>query len=245
MPNHVSQRLTFTGPAHVIAAMLAAIRTDHPAEHMTGGFDDEAKVYTKPNPEDEDKAPIGWLHKDGTFKTRAFSKEAGKWVDANHAAMPEGWVPKIEPAWSQLIDFHKIIPAPPCVVQGSISFNDEAKHPNRNWYQWNSERWGTKWNAYATKMDEAGRLCLETAWALPKPVYEALSWLFPEVSIAVEFVDEGWCFWGQGRLRGGEWEAIDTREGAAGVDSKTDPLLIRLEKELRGHDITKEEEAEV
>ncbi len=73
------------------------------------------------------------------------------------------------------------------------------------------QAWGTKWNAYSQDVDvDAGTAKFDTAWSCPRPVFIALSKLFPEAEIEVQFADEDLgsnC--GQFTLKAGEVTAND------------------------------------
>ena len=58
-----------------------------------------------------------------------------------------------------------------------------------NWYDWNRKHWGTKWNAYESKLD-GDVLRFETAWSAPHPVLEALSSATPKALIPHARADE-------------------------------------------------------
>ncbi|PQO47409.1 hypothetical protein C5Y93_05025 [Blastopirellula marina] len=92
------------------------------------------------------------------------------------------------------IDFRQIVPMPPVIFVGDLSSNDKEANPNRNWYDWNIQNWGTKWNAYGTEDQGDNCLYFETAWSSPVPVLEALSWLFPELRFEMRSTDEGGYF---------------------------------------------------
>lgn len=89
-------------------------------------------------------------------------------------------------------DFNKIIPPPANMVTGTLSYDrmQELKAQGiPNWYDWNIENWGTKWNAYnISSTDEYIRF--DTAWSTPDKVIEALSEKFPDVEIRVKYADE-------------------------------------------------------
>lgn len=87
------------------------------------------------------------------------------------------------------IDFNKIIPTPPNIFQGNLGEAERKKYGRNNWYDWNRDNWGTKWNAYDTRA-EFDVVTFDTAWAHPFPVILALSNKFPEVTFHVRFADE-------------------------------------------------------
>lgn len=223
MPNHVTTRLAFTGPDHSIAALRTAIATHHPEVHQQSHDGD--LVY-------KNGERFGWLDKNGkTFRTRG---DDSKIVVISEDGKPAGWEPVMREAFTQHIDFQRIIPQPPCVFTGDMSMSDEAANPGRNWYTWNSRKWGTKWNAYSTSADDAGRIKFDTAWAFPMPVITELSMLFPDVEITCETYGEGEWFWGTVRLKAGEVVGGGIVRSRGNEDGKYDAERKRLAKELKG-----------
>ena len=92
--------------------------------------------------------------------------------------------------------FNKILPQPSCVFRGNLGRKEEAQNSGRNWLDWNRRRWGTKWGAYdhAEPIKEKGSVVyrFDTAWSYPAPIFQELSALFPDLSIEVKAIDEGW-----------------------------------------------------
>ena len=58
-----------------------------------------------------------------------------------------------------------------------------------DWYGWQINNWGTKWNASDSYVD-GNTLHFQTAWSVPEPVLIKLSELFPKINILVKFADE-------------------------------------------------------
>jgi hypothetical protein len=93
------------------------------------------------------------------------------------------------------IDFNKIIPQPANIFLGDLS-NEDKKHCEAqgipNWYDWNTENWGTKWGAYSMndKRDTPDTIHFQTAWSVPEPVVEALAKMFPDVEMQWDYADE-------------------------------------------------------
>ena len=59
-----------------------------------------------------------------------------------------------------------------------LSIEDKAGHPVFNWYDWNCENWGTKWNACDPEVflgDDFLMLSFDTAWSPPGGFIEALT----------------------------------------------------------------------
>jgi len=70
------------------------------------------------------------------------------------------------------------------------------KYGAKNWYDWCVNNWGTKWNAYDTRVtdnsyDECLEVIFDTAWSPPIGVYEKLAEQFPKVDIEAYWSDEG------------------------------------------------------
>ena len=86
------------------------------------------------------------------------------------------------------IDFNKIIPPPDNMFTDNLGSKEReqcALEGRPNWYDWQCDNWGTKWNAYSAHIEsewDGGDCCeleihFDTAWATPTPIFEALrSW---------------------------------------------------------------------
>lgn len=73
-----------------------------------------------------------------------------------------------------------------------------AKQPNNthlDWYNWNCEHWGTKWDASEPRIEEevTNKIVyyFETAWAPPDPAIRLLSEQHPNSKITLEYEEEG------------------------------------------------------
>lgn len=106
-------------------------------------------------------------------------------------------IPTIDPTdW--LVDFGRLVPEPENLETGGCTGittpnkDGQAEHADGSLcrYQWNIRNWGTKWNGYSVVRDDKETLKIETAWAHPYPVIEALSRKFPDVEIDVKYADE-------------------------------------------------------
>lgn len=65
---------------------------------------------------------------------------------------------------------------------------------NQGGYDWCIQRWGTKWNSSGAVIDRRDRSVLisfQTAWSPPIPVIDALSRLFPELSLKLNYWEQG------------------------------------------------------
>jgi hypothetical protein len=61
----------------------------------------------------------------------------------------------------------------------------------KDWYDWASAHWGTKWNAYCIETISENEIVFTTAWGPPYPVLETLSLMFPSVKLEIEYEVEG------------------------------------------------------
>ncbi len=88
-------------------------------------------------------------------------------------------------------DFNAIIPTPEYVYQGDLpsDWKPSGKY-TVDWYTWNTEHWGTKWNAYSVHVGPE-EICFYTAWDCPRPVIEAISRQFPDSKLVLEYADAG------------------------------------------------------
>lgn len=97
------------------------------------------------------------------------------------------------------IDFNKIIPQPKTEESCSEQYLDPSvshamvleDRPWFNWYKWNCEHWGVKWNAYdgySTSTKSTLTFVFSTAWSLAEPIVNKLTGL--GYDFEVKFADE-------------------------------------------------------
>ena len=82
----------------------------------------------------------------------------------------------------EYIDFNAIVPPPEKMFTDNLSMDDRVRCAEEgipNWYDWQTENWGTKWNAYSQELIEQDncmlKLQFDTAWAPPIPIVERLA----------------------------------------------------------------------
>jgi len=131
----------------------------------------------------------------------AFVQKAG----AEHEA-PKGYSRE-----DDVFKFWNFIPVPKELFdeyypngEGRLSMDDQKRNPN-NWYDWNINNWGTKWEACRSDVyrDNPGEVAFtfDTAWAPPEPVFAAMVSQHPELRFKIRSVEEqGW---------GVEWLGVD------------------------------------
>lgn len=98
--------------------------------------------------------------------------------------------------------FNAIIPMPEKVYRGELlqSLNKDTKAELKlqgidNWYDWCSRHWGTKWDiderTVKVKLaDNTLIITFDTANRCPKPIIEALTKKFPNITLICEYSDE-------------------------------------------------------
>jgi len=81
---------------------------------------------------------------------------------------------------AEVFQFKNLIPMP-----------EEEKE---NWYEWNNNNWGTKWDVEAMTHDEDAtwiKIEFDTAWAPPEPIYLYMYKNFPNLSISWFYHEPG------------------------------------------------------
>ena len=80
-----------------------------------------------------------------------------------------------------------------------------SKFGYAEWYGWQSNNWGTKWNAYGQTELDADELEFDTAWSTPYKIMLKLSEKYPDVTFDVQYADEDFGYnVGTYTLMGGE-----------------------------------------
>ncbi len=63
-----------------------------------------------------------------------------------------------------------------------------------NWYEWNTSKWHTKWDACSVNIEEAPdnslNISFETAWSPPIPVFKAMTAQFPNLKFDFSWEEE-------------------------------------------------------
>lgn len=74
--------------------------------------------------------------------------------------------------------------------EGKKIYTNLTQYGYKDWYEWRNKHWGTKWNAcepapFTVRSDKEIFSAFDTAWNAPYPVIEALSKMFPSVTISM------------------------------------------------------------
>ncbi len=98
-------------------------------------------------------------------------------------------------------DFNHFIPQPDDIFREPLSSEKEKELDELgvpNWYRWNNQNWGTKWNGVCD--DEMAisvdgfpfehEYNLRTAWAFPAPVIDEMINMYPNLDFVIEGEEE-------------------------------------------------------
>jgi Ferredoxin-like domain in Api92-like protein len=134
------------------------------------------------------------------------------------------------------LNFDKLIPMPDAIRSSTDGGGMEADGSFRfpDWYIWNCEHWGTKWNACNTRLTITGngskviKLHFDTAWAPPWPIYEELAERFPSLTIEGHLLAESMEFGGRIRCQNGKIGYEDKTEQ---IEAKMAEVCAEIERE--------------
>lgn len=180
MPNHIKNRITINGPIEQIGQVVETFGTYSKAS-LSLSYDNNI-ICREIN---SDKWSVGWFNpKTGEFTRRDKPTLIG---------LPEGWEFEINDSYFHFPNFEKIIPPPENIFRGNLGEKERIqceKEGRPNWYDWNYENWGTKWNSYACEKEKLNVYTFETAWAGVPSLVLKMSEKFPEVEFLYEYADE-------------------------------------------------------
>ena len=92
-----------------------------------------------------------------------------------------------------------------CIELGETYLSNLSKYGYTTWYEWSCANWGAKWNAYNTYR-EGDTLYFQTAWSAVPEIVSEIAKVFPEVSLEYEWADEDFGYnAGHGYSEGGEF----------------------------------------
>lgn len=162
MPNHVVNILTISGDADLVAEIKSKISSSEDGFTLHIDFNKVA-----PLPDDL---------KGTTSPTRIISQ---KDYDKQEARIASG----------DLEEYEKRFGLSRGITQ-EMSVEFKKKYGTNNWYDWQRNEWGTKWNAYGQKLRENGDIKFETAWSTPARLIQKLSNQYPNATFRVRYADE-------------------------------------------------------
>ena len=78
------------------------------------------------------------------------------------------------------------------------------KYGSSNWYDWNNNNWGTKWDANESFYNKEDKMLqFETAWSAPGPIHQKMAEMFPDLTFQGSYADEDFGF-NTGNIEDGE-----------------------------------------
>lgn len=202
---------------------------------ITGDEQSLSELFSSCFRKKKHEVPNYWREK--AANTELEPKERKEWAD--RIAEREAQEPY------DIFDFNRIIPTPAFIFNGdSLAGGSREEATGRNWYRFNADRWGTKWNAYDMSIVEREESKLvftfDTAWNIPQPIIIELVYWFSELTFFHEFYDEGGWFFGDRTYQAGQLVIDRYIDG----DNKANyrDLEKRLSIELKGYDLDAEDE---
>lgn len=164
MANDIMNRITFNGDPEKIKTLLSQL-------HGENGFDFNRLI---PMPKELDiTSPSPWEiyiehHRDSEDMIERLPlqyKDEYKKAKRNHT------------------------PSEKDLIYGERAYNNILDYGHPTWYEWCTEKWGTKWNAYECSINlNIVQFC--TAWSIPRPIIQKMHEIFPDMDFIWEFADE-------------------------------------------------------
>lgn len=173
MPNHVKNRLRFSGDQEQIKALVEKFSTFYPSE-PNRSYDNNLIFKTE-------DGKVGWLQEGtGVFTRREMDTVVG---------VPDGYAQDMTESFTRFPDFAKVIIPPNNDAYNDIPDQQTVRNNPDHWYNWNSRNWGTKWNSYSHEQKN-GEYFFETAWGGVPNIISEIHRQFPGVKIDYSFADE-------------------------------------------------------
>ncbi|SUE95887.1 Uncharacterised protein [Ectopseudomonas mendocina] len=244
MPNHVSQRMTLVGPH----AAVQKFRTAHFIHGHPAGLQGEIDTFEKKTVDmaalqarvdagetlsEDEQRELNWWNNWGAGYHKRQAEEAKESLAKIEAGEP-----------GTMFSLDSFSPVAPFIFQGGLTLEDEKRTGRRNWYVDNRRRFGTKWDAYSCVVREEVTdlgdgnskfvFYYETAWSQPSPILDLIAQAYPDLHVTLEYLDEGWCFWGVRYSYG--YEVVDNEHTEYKGDVSAFKELMWLERNIGGWD---------
>jgi len=179
MPNHVLNKLTFTGSPDVLARLKETVKT----EDSLFSFN---QIIPMPESLNNDGSG-GWEQEIAeAIVLGRFYKAVNPYSYSSLADVLKEKMEEVE-KFQDKADKKKV----ETLVQNFYSYEFF------DWYEWRVKTWGTKWDAYNISPEWYGddnciHIDFSTAWSVPNAILIELSRMFPEVNIQNAYADEDW-----------------------------------------------------
>ena len=160
MPNHITNRLSIIGTEEQVAQVRAEIRGEE-----ADRFIDFHKIAPIPKELEGTVSPM-----------RIVSQEE---YDIQEKKIATNDLTENEKNWGISRSLTQ-----------ALADEYKAKFGHCDWYGWQTDNWGTKWNAYDQYSDDDNVIEFNTAWSTPYNLLVNLSKKYPQVTFEVEYADE-------------------------------------------------------
>ena len=144
-------------------------------------------------------------------------------------------------AWlKQPFTFYKLVPQPPESERDYNSEEGKTCEGGWDWYTWNCDHWGTKWDVSDCKIEQQNKNELtyrfNTAWSPPEDGIEEVSSKFPELSFLLIYFEAGMGFMGKSFFENG------SRNELLVIEDFYDSDLVQI---IRDEDLAEDEGIEI
>ena len=186
MPNHVANILKFEGSQEDVKVLRLAIASEKQLED--GSADEKVIDFNKIIPMPSSMNITSGTTVDFMLGVLMFTEKGDDsnlravmqypWAKAEGLNTPEKLAKYLTEKHSGYIE------------EARIALSNIEKYGCKDWYEWSTQNWGTKWNAYGCNEVDDVTITFDTAWSSPLPVIKELSKMFPEVKIKLSYADE-------------------------------------------------------
>lgn len=159
MPNHITNRLTIIGTEEQVKQVTEAIKGEREDQ-----FIDFNKIAPIPKELENTQSPSKIISQKEYDEQEKRIAEGNLTNDEKNFGLSRGLTPELANEYRKKFGY-------------------------ADWYNWQIENWGTKWNAYEQVQVE-NVIEFQTAWSTPFALLVNLSLMFPEVTFEVRFADE-------------------------------------------------------
>lgn len=192
MPNHVTHRMTLTGPSEEIGRFKQkCLRTEGEGVDAATFFDFNTLIEM---PADIRNTESSSVVDNGMYVLEFDSGNSSPL----EAMLNWPWVKTAGITSAKELRDKLVADFPNCIEMAQRQKSNLDKYGHSNWYGWSCANWGTKWNSYAFSMtrDEPGeiQIMFDTAWSPPEPIFQKLAEEFPLLRFNVFAFDEGCGF---------------------------------------------------
>lgn len=161
MPNHVTNNLTISGKDEEVLKCLSEIKGEKEEQYI------DFNTF----------APIPKELEGTQSPTKIITQEE---YDKQEERIAKGELTENEQKWVLSRGLTK-----------ELSEQYKKQFGADNWYDWNIQNWGTKWNAYEQySIKDSYSISFQTAWGTPFNAIQKLSAKYPTLRFDIEYCDE-------------------------------------------------------